>query len=926
MSDFLYNTLYSALSDILIKKKSVKEVEKAIPGLLNVYQQIYPDESVDPEKLFRAVVKDYNVWVGDYTVLEDSRDHEEWLASEKASIEWDYTERYLKYLKTVKHFPQAAVDSVEESSGRILSLLESPRRKGSWDRRGMVVGSVQAGKTANYTALICKAIDAGYKVIVVLAGLNNDLRTQTQERIDEGVLGRDTSKERRLNQSNTLIGVGRLAGARPKILVHAYTNSTLGGDFKSSTYKKTTVTPGGDPFIVVVKKNTTPLRNLVNWFSGQYESNKIADVPMLLIDDEADNASIDTNAINKLDPDNDAEEHDPTKINGLIRQLLNTFSQSAYVGYTATPFANIFIYPEESEHLKKEYGEDLFPRSFIVNLKAPSNYFGPERLFGLEKDTLVGIEEEVRPLPLIRKINDYSSYFPEHHDKTLRINGLPDSLKQAIYAFILSNAVCAIRGQEAKHHSMLVHVTRYVDVQLKIVAKIQEFLKNIVELLQAGTTPKYDCLLNELSTLWKSDFKPTSIEVFNSVGDDVEIVSWEEVSKYLYKVASKIEVKAVNGRAKDGGLNYKSYPQGCSVIAVGGDKLSRGLTLDGLSISYYTRATKMYDTLMQMGRWFGYRNGYLDVCRLYTTADLIKHYRHITVADYELRQELENMGKLHATPENYGLKVRTDPEGALLITARNKMRNSEQRVVSYSGKLVQLTHFHRQDRSNSSNQQFTNDWIASLGAVSSVNNSYIWRSVNAEQVIEFVKNIQIHPDCFTADPNVVTRYIRKLNSDGELLDWTVALISSSKSTEKAIVGGCPVGLSWRTDATPDEESLSIISNQLIKESDESIDLSDEEIKRAMETTLNNFHPTPKRPTPPSSPSPAVVRQVRSPKQALLLIYVFKSGTKDQNNIIDAVYDDTYLGYAISFPQSSKAGKVVYMVDKTYIDREFGDDF
>ena len=791
--------------------------------------------------MLRQILFDFGIFEGSAKVLEDNRDHQEWLADERSSIKWNFWSRYKKYLEAVEKLPPAVVANIDETTEEVLKRLESPRRNGSWDRRGMVVGNVQSGKTSNYTGLISKAVDAGYKIVIVLAGLNNDLRSQTQKRIDKGFLGRDTKKKESYDQTSSKIGAGLLPGFyEPPVI--AVTSADANGDFKKSVHHSVTITPGGDPIIAVVKKNVTPLKNLLNWFTGANNSGKIANIPLLLIDDEADNASIDTKAAKRIgnnDADPDAEEQDPTKINGLIRQILNCFSQSAYVGYTATPFANIFIYPMDESNSGETYGEDLYPRSFIVNLHAPSNYIGPEKVFGFYKDRTAGIKE-VMPLPLTRIADDYLISFPEKHKKDLIVTSIPDSMYRAIYSFILSAAARDVRGQGKKHHSMLVHVTRFVDVQSQITEIIKEVVKQIVLQLEMQTGPQYEKLINDLESIWDEDFVPTTRSVISSLGDPGIIeLDWVDIKARLYNCASKIEVKSINGKAADGGLDYDAYPNGCTVIAVGGDKLSRGLTLEGLAISYYARLSKMYDTLLQMGRWFGYRNGYADLCRLYTSGQLIEWYRHIAVANEELRQELDDMADLNATPESYGLKVRTHPDG-MLITAINKMRNSEKRTVTYAGELVQITRFFKDNLCNQANIRYADNWIKELGTPSKMpstttRNNYLWENVSADTIISFIQNITIHPSCFSASPKVVSQYIQNQLEDGELVDWTVALVSTL-SGEPDVVAGLPIGLTWRSDDSQNrgskQDTIHLIRNNLITENDQDVDLTEDEKKLA----------------------------------------------------------------------------------------------
>jgi hypothetical protein len=921
-----YEFLYTSVSKLLATSPNVPDIEGTLKTLYENVRACYLGQEVDLEKLLREALSNHNVLIGDFLVLEDSKDHEEWLYKEKADITWAFWSRYKEYLLQ-EHMPPSVIDGIDDSTDAILGRLESPSRQGNWDRRGMVVGSVQSGKTSNYIGLICKAVDAGYKVIIVLAGVNNDLRSQTQKRIDLGFLGLDTSKKEHQNQTSTKIGVGLISS--PKIRVTSLTNSQTNGDYRKDVHRNITITPGGDPVILVIKKNTTPLKNVFDLFSKLNPSNKLVDVPLLLIDDEADNASIDTKALNWLSNKKDQEEQDPTKINGYIRNILDTFTQSAYVGYTATPFANIFIYPNNSDDRKAKYGEDLFPRSFIISLDAPSNYLGPERLFGLDRDNAAGVEKERQPLPLVRCMSDYSEIFPAGHKKDLPVTELPDSLKEAIFAFILSNAVRNVRKIGNKHQSMLVHVTRFTDVQKQIAAIVKSFIRNLRTQFEIRTGPLYEENHARLQKLWTDDFVKTyKVVADESLKDELTPVTWEQIEEVLYRTIAKIDVKEVNGAAKNGGLNYDDYSDGYSVIAIGGDKLSRGLTLEGLSVSYYTRPTKMYDTLLQMGRWFGYRRGFLDVCRLYTSKQHIKAYRHIAVADFELRKEFDNMAMLNATPENYGLKIRTDPEGQLRITAYNKMRNSTDVAVAFAGKTIQITRYCRTNPINERNVDWLKKWLPTLTpnteTASEEDGPVVFKNVSAESVCNFIQNTGIHKTCI--DVGAVVSYIQQQTQLGELTNWTVALIST-KSGESIDINGRKIGLSWRTDATPDLEYVSIINNQLIKEMDERIDLTPEQQQEAKRLTLEHFTPTKNRPNPPKNASPYWVKRVRKLTDGLLLIYLIQSGTSESDTE-KKPYKQVYVGYAISFPESFNAKPIYYKADAVYqgtINEEFGVD-
>ncbi len=607
---------------------------------------------VDEEKLVRELQGLFNIWIGTATILDNQEDHIPWLSERRSKIDWDFWNRYIRYLEEEKGWAPATINSIDQQTDDILERIEDPKRAGAWDRRGMVVGQVQSGKTANYTALICKAVDAGYKLIIVLTGLTDSLRSQTQIRLDQGFLGFDSSRVYRASQENksALVGVGTIPTGK-WLDAFSATTSDQKGDFNRKIVNQFGVTPGSVPILLVVKKNKSVLNNLFNWalsVRGVMDEKSgrriVRGVPLLVLDDEADNASIDTNPLILDENGNILEDHDPTKINTLIRKLLYCFEQSAYVGYTATPFANIFIHPKART---SSDGEDLFPRSFIINLPTPSHYVGPSKVFGLDADPTIGLDE-VERLPLIRSVDDEKEWMPDKHKKDHIPGELPGTLRKAIRAFIHSCAVRMARGQEKEHNSMLVHVTLFTDVQEKVADQVQEELTYLRRRLEFGDGNASSQILRDFERLWKEDFKPTSESIAHSKPelvpwDEIDSISWEQVKSLLYHAASKIQVKKINGTATDV-LDYEEYKKkglSLSVIAIGGNKLSRGLTLEGLTVSYYLRTSKMYDTLMQMGRWFGYRPGYLDLCRLYTTNDLIERYEHIAVASEELRQEFD---------------------------------------------------------------------------------------------------------------------------------------------------------------------------------------------------------------------------------------------------------------------------------------------
>jgi len=869
------------------------------------------------DELVRTLETRFNVWVGTGTELFDNSDHQAWLPQRRSGIDWDYWNRYAAFLAGDKGWPTRVINSLQERVDTVLGFLEDPKRDGAWDRRGLVVGNVQSGKTSNYTGLICKAVDAGYQLIVVLAGVHNSLRSQTQLRLDEGFLGHDSVQlQLGLGGSRTPIGVARFDNSCQ--VPDTVTNRSDTGDFRRAFAKQFIITPSSRPLLFVVKKNVTILKNLLNWVlwsaprpDDEQGRRVVPDIPLLVIDDEADYASIDTK---KLPIDEDGQllkDHDPTRTNARIRELLRSFEKSAYVGYTATPFANVYIHEEA---FADGYGPDLFPRAFIVNLPTPSNYIGPARVFGLAADPDTGSEAQPE-LPVVRRVRDFQDWIPNKHNKYLVPGVLPASLREALRAFVLTCAARKARGQENAHNSMLVHVTRFTAVQEQVGQQIEEEVKNLTLRLKHGDGHSSSQLVEELRELWENDFVSTTRSIN---ADDCPEVAWAEVASNLYAAASRIEVKLINGSAKDV-LDYAEQAAGgLNVIAVGGDKLSRGLTLEGLSVSYYLRATRMYDTLMQMGRWFGYRPGYLDLCRLYTSWELAEWYSHITEADEELRQLFDAMASVRGTPEDFGIRVRSHPD--MLVTGQVKMRNSYPLNLSYRGDISETIFFHRDEEAVKRHYEAVTRFLEILGDPTGRRGlsrpTLVWNDVPADTVVDdFLLRVSVHPKARKVVPELMAKYIRICNDADELRRWTVALVSSSDGTVCDIAGQT-VGLICRrhhpaTGPTPEEVGYYRV-RRLVSPTDEHIDLTDAQLRAALEQSQRAGGGEPLR-----RPSGLAIRAVRPKTNGLMLLYPLEP------KFVEG--DCPVMGFAISFPDSDSIHTVNYVVNNVYFKQEYGDE-
>lgn len=898
-------------------------------------------EGLDRAAVTDELIRRFSVWRSQDAWLENDEGHVPWLTAERKK-DWRYWQRYREMQEA--RLPWQAVDGLDKSTDRILGMLEDPNRKGQWDRRGLVVGHVQSGKTGSYTGLICKAADAGYKIIIVLAGLHNNLRTQTQMRLDEGFLGFETNPNA---EALRLIGVGEI-DQDPSIRPNYATNRTEKGDFIASNIRNLGVTPEALPWLFVVKKNKTVLNRLLKWIRTHVADATDPDTgrkvvtnrPLLVIDDEADHASVDTGEQYIDEQGNVDEDYEPKAINGLIRRILHAFQRKAYVGYTATPFANIFIH-ERNE--TREEGPDLFPAAFIHNLGAPSNYIGPARVFGLHNG-----EHREGALPLVREVEDHygddgkSGWMPPGHKKTHvppypDDTGLPLSLQEAINSFVLACAARYVRGQKGAHSSMLVHVTRFNDVQRLVHERVEAVVRGIDQRLsrRIGHEP----VLARLQDLWDRDFIPTTEELAEALPDagPYPIPAWDTIAEVLPLVVSQISVRVINGTAGDV-LDYADAADGLKVIAIGGDKLARGLTLEGLCTSYFLRASQMYDTLMQMGRWFGYRPGYLDLCRLYTTSELVEWFEHIADASEELREEFDMMVESGGTPRDYGLKVLSHP--VLMVTSRLKMRAARSLLLSFSGCVVETVSLHSDRGRLEGNLRALKDLVAAVGE-GSVDpeqqrpgglerwNGVVWEDVGYEHVIEFLGAYSTHPAAMKVNSLMLKEFIASMAREKELTNWTVALVGSSQAEKSSDLEGLNVGRLDRAAKRHDDERFSI--GRLLSPRDEAIDFDLPSWEAAMALTHKTWSEDPERmknQKEPDVPSGPALRRVRGngapgiqahPERGLLLIYLLELTKLDGPSPEIPV-----VAFGISFPGSKSGTKVEYKVNNILWEQEYAD--
>lgn len=823
-----------------------------------------------------------------------AKDYEPWLEAARPSINPYYWDRYRRLL-TEKGFSGQVLAMLDTVSDRILGLLENPVKPGPWDRRGMVVGHVQSGKTANYAALICKAADAGYRLIVVIAGVHNNLRNQTQLRIDEGVVGRDSARLLS-NKHEQYIGVGRFDRTRRPV---TFTNSVRDFNKAMATGVGVPLQNLNEPAVFVIKKNSNTLKNLLEWLrehSAKAGSAKV-DAPMLLIDDEADNASINTKH----------GKGEVTRINGQIRDLLTMFEKSCYIGYTATPFANIFIDPDTDDEM---LGADLFPKDFIVSLEPPTNYFGASRVF-------LGAPDAV-----IRHIEDNEPLLPLVHPITHQVEALPETLREAIRTFVVARAIRLARGQRGQHASMLVNASRFTEVQRQLRNEIHEDLDVIKASVRVnGALPQAQALrdpaIAAIHDTWVREYA-SSMEF-----------EWKDIQAELHEAVSPVTVVEVNSRSA-GVLNYADHEKnGLSVIAVGGFSLSRGLTLEGLMVSYFLRNSMMYDTLMQMGRWFGYRPGYEDLCRVWMPEEAEGWYTHVAESIEELREELRIMEAANATPQQFGLKVRSHPD-TLIVTARNKMGSGEllRVAIGLGNQFVETTTLKRDAPTLEANRRAVEHLVHRLddasrpvSAAESVSGGWLLRNAPVGPILDFLGEFDNHVGSMLTDPGPLRRYIAA-REDSELATWDILFTSNARSDPTGIADdslvGLPINCQRRSpgkgsDATTFRASKQRVASRGV----EKTGLTDEQ-RAAAERRFREENPEAESST--LNFPDRIYRKVRT--HPLLIVHLLAIGKDDE----DLHTQSPVVAYSISFPETAMPEKTVeYVVNTTWLRENFRDD-
>ncbi len=641
------------------------------------------------------------------------------------------------FLLNDKKWPEADVSGIDDASNEVVSLLENPRDPANpqFSCRGLVVGHVQSGKTANMTAVIAKALDAGYDTVIVLAGLTNKLRYQTQQRLHEDLVKRNPLNWQVLTPND----MDRDFRAPPH------------GGFLSHSDKAQ---------LAVIKKNVSPLGQLREAIEKTLPA-VLRSLRILVIDDECDQASV-----------NSARgELDMTAINQRIREILSMLPAVTYVGYTATPFANVLINPYRVDGLELD---DLYPRDFITALPLPERYFGTERLFGRIPEDPGNPRPEEEGLDMIREVPPEDEALLQPRSRKERDAFQPhmtESLKDAILYFLACCAARHARGDGDQHMTMLVHTSTYVTAHERVAALIQGW----VDVNRRDLADPRSELGRRIRALWEEETGrlPTDIT-------DAPAVSGDRIFECLPAVLERLEFPIENG-ASDDRIDYSGDPR--TYIVVGGSILARGLTLEGLMVSYFLRSSNQYDTLLQMGRWFGYRPGYEDLPRIWMPNDLKLKFRALAAVEQEIRDDIEQYRRQDLTPMEIAVRIRAIP--GMAITGAAKMRHARRCAVSYWGTHKQTFRFAHRDE-----ELLKRNWDAGAELVSRIETlglrdrqaeaegRKLWRKVPRSSIRRFLKAYAIERSHVDLSPDLLIPFIE--GDDPRLEHWNVGIVESAR--------------------------------------------------------------------------------------------------------------------------------------------------
>lgn len=752
--------------------------------IMNFWQEITCEEwreLVQLEKDADEQTKQIDFLSGQSIIFESGQENDSRVSNDQKSAWQLYRKKLLS-----DGFKKETVEQMERTTYHILKKLSIDTTQIK-PIKGLVIGNVQSGKTANMAALMAMAADCGWNMFIILSGTIENLRQQTQNRLLND-----------LNCPGNLNWIG---------LEHLSKKPALGQRTQDLHFEDSSK----QRYFTVCLKNPARLRGLIQWL--QSDVNKQKQMKILVIDDEADQAGINTADINSSTV---------RTINKLIRNLVNGKNEKSedvkskyhamnYIGYTATPYANIL----------NESGEDsLYPRNFISTLSVSKEYFGPQQIFGLE-----GGEYDYDGLDIVNIINDsdLQEIKDIHEEGSLYV---PIALQNAICWFMCGVACMRIWNYK-KPISMLIHTSQKTEHHENIAKAVKNWI----------SSHTIEDIISRCGKVWLEESNKFTLEKFRSqykdygrkddelnrypkfeqlkpqleilLGTEVTNIPLNEEEDLIYHEGIHMCVdNCKNNKINDDGMYVRlAYPTAKNMpspapafIVIGGATLSRGLTIEGLISTFFLRSVSQADTLMQMGRWFGYRRGYELLPRLWITSKTNDQFKFLSALDQELRDEIHSMELMGKSPAQYGPRVKNTPKASFIrITAKNKMQSAKPTDMDFSGSFNQTYLFDNDAKILRDNIDTVENFIRSLGAPeihkkcnAHANNTIIWRKVDFSKIEELLKKYRFNQRLGVFnDIDSVISWINKITSDGKLDAWNVVL--AGKGSDRNSVWESPAG-------------------------------------------------------------------------------------------------------------------------------------
>jgi hypothetical protein len=683
----------------------------------------------------------------------------------------------------IKKWDTDSINNIEKSAFNILQMMSTDTIETN-PVKGLVLGNVQSGKTANMAGLIAMAADYGFNYFIVLSGMIDNLREQTEKRLFD-----DLNSPGNINW---------------QIIKNPHPTKYFTPADQMERLNLSSESSGGKRYLSVVLKNSGRLDSLVKFLYSN--KSKMKQLKILIIDDEADQASINTK---KMDQSAiESEKLERTTINKHIIHLVNGFKGKKlkavnYICYTATPYANILN--EASDY-------SLYPKDFIISLPTSNNYIGPKQIFGLS-------EPEQNPsLDIVREImvGDTELLGQIHKEQYYQA---PVSLIKAIQWFLMTSVAMKHSGYK-KPISMLIHTSHVVNEHERIEEVVKNYLKHIKDVDSEGFLKQCEKLyLTETIDFTKKDFLigiPDYSVPLDQIADYPEWIFIEkglkallarEDSEYLTRIkldedgekkfTKGIHLCVDNSKSTGTGNEYvrlvypdKSNDPGFATtfIVIGGNTLSRGLTLEGLTTSYFMRNTIASDTLMQMGRWFGYRIGYEIYPRIWLNQRIKERFEFVTQLDEELRLDIEEFRRLGKTPKEFGVKVKNSPNNAFIqITSKNKMQGATPATVDFEGIQKQTILFEDDTFKLDHNIKVTETFLNSLDRPIVHGSRLVWNNVNYNAIKNgfFSKYIPSDKEVFFSNLEAFIKWCDAIDEDNLLDNWSVILSSKGEILENS---------------------------------------------------------------------------------------------------------------------------------------------